>query len=158
MKIYIQCSKESRAYRSLIIKALRDAGHEVHYDAEVRNDAHGKAGSDVCLDLSLGGLSQAKLQSTPAPTPVSTVSKIDFRIQKLVLVIGRARLPRRAIVDGLRMRQKSRAIFINNYLKPAMSQGLVTMTCPAHPNLPEQAYHLTAKGLDLYTELTKDTH
>jgi hypothetical protein len=156
MKIYIQCNKESRAYRSLIIKALRDAGHEVHYDAEIRNDAHGKAISDVCLDLSLGGLSQLRPELTPVL--VSTVSKIDFRIQKLVLVIGHARLPRRAIVDGLHMRQKSRAIFINNYLKPAMAQGLVTMTCPAHPNLPEQAYHLTSKGLDLYTALTKDTH
>ena len=156
MKIYIKCSKESQAYRSLIIKALRNAGHEVHYDAEVRNDARGKANSDVCIDLSLGGLSQPRSES--APVPVAPVGKIDFRIQKLVLVIGRDRLPRRAIVDGLHMKQKSRAIFINNYLKPAMTQGYVAMNCPAHPNLPEQAYHLTSKGLDLYTKLTKDTY
>ena len=154
MKIYIKCSKESQAYRSLIIKALRNAGHEVRYDALVRNDASGKSSSDLCLELSLGGLAELKPKS--APVPVAAVNKVDFRIQKLVLVIGEACMPRRAIVDGLHMKQKSRAIFINNYLKPAMAQGLVTMTCPAHPNLPEQAYRLTANGLDLYSELTKD--
>ena len=154
MKIYIKCTNESLAYRPLIMKALRDAGHEVFYDAQVRNDASGKASCDVCIDLSAGGLSQLKAQV--APSPVAVVNKIDFRIQKLVLVIGKSALPRRAIVDGLHMRQKSRAIFINNYLKPAVAQGMVGMTCPAHPNLPEQAYRLTAKGLDLYAELTKD--
>ena len=153
MKIYIKCSNESLAYRSLIIKALRDAGHEVSYDMQVRNDASGKASCDVCIDLSLGGLSQ--LRPKAAPSPVAVVNKIDFRIRKLVMVIGKSALPRRAIVDGLHMRQNSRAIFINNYLKPAVAQGLVAMTCPAHPNLPEQAYRLTAKGLDLYAELTK---
>lgn len=153
MKIYIQCSQESQAYRSLIIKALRDAGHEVIYDALVRNAASGKASSDLCIDLSLGGLSE--LRPKEVSSPVAVVTKIDFRIQKLLLVIGTATLPRRAIVDGLHMRQKSRAIFTNNYLKPAVSKGLVEMTCPAHPHLPEQAYRLTAEGLQLYSELTK---
>ena len=153
MKIYIQCSKESQAYRSLIIKALRDAGHEVLYDALVRNNASGKASCDLCIDLSLGGLSE--LRPKEVSSPVAVVTKIDFRIRKLVLVIGKASLPRRAIVDGLHMKQKSRAIFINNYLQPAVTQGLITMTCPAHPHLPEQTYHLTSKGLELYAELTK---
>lgn len=147
MKIYIQCSNESLAYRSLIMKALRDAGHKVY------NDALGKADCDVCIDLSLGGLSQAKPQADPSP--VAAVNKIDIRIQKLVLAIGKTALPRRAIVDELHLKQKSRAIFINNYLKPAVAKGLVAMTNPAHPNLPEQAYRLTAKGLALYAELTK---
>ena len=144
MKIYIKCSKESEAYRPLVMKALVDAGHEVQYATQVRNDAAGKAGCDVCIE--------------PLPTPVAAPLKVDVRIQKMVLVIGKATLPRRAIVDGLHLKQKSRAVFINNYLKPAVSQGLVTMTCPAHPNLPEQAYRLTANGLDLYAELTKLPH
>ena len=156
MKIYIKCSKESEAYRPLVMKALVDAGHEVQYATQVRNDAAGKAGCDVCIDLSVGGLRQ--LRSEPLPTPVAAPIKVDVRIQKMVLVIGKATLPRRAIVDGLYLKQKSRAVFINNYLKPAVSQGLVTMTCPAHPNLPEQAYRLTANGLDLYAELTKLPH
>jgi hypothetical protein len=153
MKIYIKCSQESEAYRSLIMKTLREAGHEVVYNAQVRNDSEGKAGCDLYMELSAGGLSH--LRSTPATASVAVVSKVDFRIQKLVLVIGKTVQPRRAIVDGLHLKQKSRAIFINNYLKPAISGGLVTMTCPAHPNLPEQTYRLTAKGLDLYAELTK---
>lgn len=153
MKIYINCSNESLAYSSLIIKALRDAGHKVSCHTQVRNDARGKASCDVCIDLSLGGLSQ--LQPKADPSPVAAVNKIDFRIRKLIMVIGKSALPRRAIVDGLHMRQKSRAIFINNYLKPAVAQGLVAMTCPAHPNLPDQSYRLTKKGLDLYAKLTK---
>lgn len=153
MKVYIKCSEESKAYRSLIIKALRDAGHEVSYDVQVRNDASGKASSDVCIDLSLGGLSQIRPKAVPSP--VAAVTRIDMRIQKLVLVIGKTVQPRRAIVDGLHLKQKSRAIFTNNYLKPAMAQGLVAMTCPSHPNLPEQTYRLTSKGMELYAELTK---
>ena len=149
MKIYIKCSDAIPAYRALVMQALRDAGHEVCCDAS------GKADCEVCIDLSLGGLSHSMPQADPSP--VAAVSKIDIRIRKLVMAIGRSVLPRRAIVDGLHLRQKSRAIFINNYLKPAVAQGLVAMTCPSHPNLPEQAYRLTAKGLDLYAELTKDS-
>lgn len=153
MKIYIKCSRESLPYRPLVIKALRDAGHEVFNEAHVRNDASGKAGCEVCIDLSLGGLPRLKPKADPSPAAI--VNRFDFRIQKLVLVIGEAVLPRRAIVASLHMKQKSRAIFINNYLKPAMSQGLVEMTCPAHPNLPEQAYKLTSKGLALYNQITQ---
>lgn len=155
MRIYIKCSEETEAYRPLLMKALRDAGHEVRYDAVVRNDAAGRAGCELYMDLSAGG--QLKRRPAPAPEqrPAAVNSKVDFRIRKLVLVIGKTPQPRRALVDGLHLRQKSRAIFINNYLKPAMASGLVTMTCPAHPNLPEQAYRLTAKGLDLYADLTR---
>ncbi len=153
MKIYIKCTEEMNGYRALLVKALRDAGHEVEYNALVRNDAAGQAGCDLHLELSAGGLHRGS--SPVTPPPVSSAKKIDFRVQKLLLVIGHATLPRRAIVDGLHLKQKSRAVFINNYLKPAMTQGLVTMSCPAHPNLPEQMYRLTADGLDLYSALTK---
>ena len=152
MKIYIKSSTDSQAYLPLIVKALQDAGHEVRHNAMVRNDSAGKQSSDLYLELSAGGLHQLsnKATSTIALVP----PKVDFRIEKLVLVIGKSVLPRRAIVDGLHLRQKSRAIFSNNYLKPAIAKGYVTMTCPDHPNLPEQAYRLTANGLDLYKELT----
>ena len=152
MKIYIKCSEEMSACRSLITKALADAGHEVLYNAQVRNDAAGQASCDLCIELSAGGLQRLHVQ--PLSTATVAASKEDTRIQKLVLVIGKGVLPRRAIIGDLHLKQKSRAIFINNYLKPAIAQGFVTMTHPAHPNLPEQMYRLTAKGLALYAALT----
>ena len=153
MKIYIKSTNEMQAYLAIVSKALSDAGHEVRHRKNVRNDQIGKEHSDICLELTAGGLHEHKSEAKQSPATVG--SKVDVRIQKLVFVIGRASLPRRAIVDALQLRQKSRAIFINNYLKPAVAKGYVTMTCPAHPNLPEQAYRLTANGLDLYKELTE---
>ena len=85
----------------------------------------------------------------PKPT-----SREDARIQKLVLVIGKKSLPRRQLVAELGLRQKSRKVFIDNYFKPAQAKGYITFAFPAHPSLPEQAYRLTAEGLDLYAELT----
>ena len=82
------------------------------------------------------------------------LSKEDARIQKLVLAIGKQTLPRRQLVADLGLRQKSRKVFIDNYLKPTQSEGYITFAFPAHPSLPEQAYRLTAEGLDLYAELT----
>ena len=151
MKIYIKSSNQTQAYMPLVVKALQDAGHEVRYNAVVRNDAAGQKSSDLCLYLSPGGL--LSLRAPQEPPAVVAPGKVDIRLQKLVLVIGESMLPRRAIVDGLHLRQKSRAIFTNNYLKPAITKGYVTMTCPSHPNLPEQAYRLTTDGLDLYREL-----
>jgi hypothetical protein len=103
------------------------------------------------MELSAGGLQ--KLVDNQSTAVVMTPAREDVRIEKLVLVIGESVLPRRAIIDGLQMKQKSRAIFINNYLKPAVSKGYITMTQPAHPNLPVQAYRLTPKGLDLFRSL-----
>ncbi len=151
MKIYIKSSNEMQAYLAIVSKALCDAGHEVRTLYDVRNNQAGKDGCDICLELTAGGLQ--KLKTEVKQPPVSVGNKADDRIQKMVLVIGKSALPRRAIVDGLHLKQNSRAIFINNYLKPAVAKGLVTMTCPAHPSLPEQTYRLTANGLDLYKEL-----
>lgn len=85
------------------------------------------------------------------------VSKEDVRLQKLVLVMGQHTLPRRQIVADLGLRQKSRKVFIDNYLKPAQAKGYITFAFPASPSKPEQAYRLTSKGLELYVQLTGDT-
>ena len=151
MKIYIKSNAATQAYLPLVVKALQNAGHEVRYKALVRNDSAGKEGCDLCLELTAGGLQ--KLVNKPAPAVVAAPPREDVRIEKMVLVIGESVLPRRAIVDGLQLKQKSRAIFINNYLKPAMAKGYITMTHPAHPNLPAQAYRLTSKGLNLFRSL-----
>jgi hypothetical protein len=89
-------------------------------------------------------------QERPKP-----MSKEDARIQKLVLAIGKQTLPRRQILADLGLRQKSRKVFIDNYFKPTQVKGYITFAFPAHPSLPEQAYRLTPKGLELYSTLVK---
>ena len=78
---------------------------------------------------------------------------VDERVKMLVRVIGKAVLPRRQLVADLQLRQKSRRTFIDHYLKPAIAKGLVKMQFPEVPSRPEQAYKLTAKGLELFTKL-----
>ena len=63
-------------------------------------------------------------------------------------------LPRRQIIADLGMRQASRSIFSYNYMKPAWERGLIDFAYTAVPHKPEQAYRLTAKGLELYARLT----
>ena len=152
MKIYLQTTHETQVYLPLLLRALEASGHEVLYNDLVRNDSSGRQVCDLCLELSVGGLQSKKAQqmSSVAVMP----SKAESRMRKIVLVLGNSTLPRRAIVDGLHLRQNSRAIFVNNYLKPAIAKGYVEMTCPAHPNLPEQTYRLTSKGLAFHKEIT----
>lgn len=97
---------------------------------------------------------QPQLQA-PKPNPII---RADSRVQKMVRVIGKKSLPRRQILAELGLKQKSRKSFIDNYLKPAYAQGYINFAFPASPNKPEQAYRLTAKGIDLYNQLTNDTH
>ena len=123
-----------------------------------------EAGMEVEI-ISLGGktMEQAyeigKRLSTP-PTQathavVQPVIRADVRVQKMVLVLGQKILPRRQIIADLGLQQRSRPCFINNYLKPTLSQGYIEFAYPNSPHKPEQAYKLTAKGLELYNQLTK---
>ena len=89
---------------------------------------------------------------------MNTKTKIDDRVNRLVLIIGTEVLPRRALIAVLGLRQSARRNFRDNYLKPATAKGLVKMQFPESPSCPEQAYHLTTKGLELWTKLTDDTN
>ena len=80
--------------------------------------------------------------------------RVEACVFKFVLVVGKKVLPRRQIIADLGMRQQSRHTFINNYWRPAWERGLIDLAYPAVPHKPEQAYRLTAKGLDLYAQLT----
>ena len=91
--------------------------------------------------------------SQPTPPRLIPKDKEEARVYKLVLVLGKQVLPRRQIIADLGMRQQSRHTFINNYWRPAWERGLMDLAYPASPNKPEQAYRLTAKGLDLYAQL-----
>ena len=80
--------------------------------------------------------------------------RVEARVFKFVLVVGKKVLPRRQIIADLGMRQQSRHTFINNYWRPAWERGLIDLAYPAVPHKPEQAYRLTTKGLELYAQLT----
>jgi len=84
--------------------------------------------------------------------------KEEARVYKLVQVLGKQVLPRRQIIADLGMRQQSRHTFINNYLRPTWERGLIDHAYPNTPNKPEQAYRLTAKGLELWAELSGNTN
>ena len=84
------------------------------------------------------------------------ITRADARIHKLVRIVGKQVLPRRQLVADLGLKQKSRKSWLENYLWPATEQGLITFAYPLSPNKPEQAYKLTAKGLELYQLLTEN--
>ena len=80
-----------------------------------------------------------------------------WRIEQLVRIIGKQVLPRREIIADLGMRQASRRSLIDHYFTPAREQGYICFAYPNSPNKPEQAYKLTAKGLELLAELKEES-
>ena len=79
-----------------------------------------------------------------------------WRIEQLVRIIGKQVLPRRQIIADLGMRQKSRRSLIDHYFGPARKQEYICFAYPNSPNKPEQAYKLTAKGLELLEKLKEE--
>ena len=79
-----------------------------------------------------------------------------WRIEQLVRIIGKQVLPRRQIIADLGMRQKSRRSLIDHYFGPARKQEYICFAYPNSPNKPEQAYKLTAKGMELLATLTEE--
>ena len=97
--------------------------------------------------------SQPTLPVSSPEVVLAPIDKAQGRIHKLILAIGDQTMPRRQIIAYLGLKQNSRCNFINNYLKPAMSKGYIVMVRPSSPNSPEQAYRLSADGLELWSKL-----
>ena len=87
---------------------------------------------------------------------MNTTIKTDDRIKRLVKVIGNETLPRRELVAALGLRQNSRRNFRENYMKPAFARGYIMMQFPGSPSCPEQAYKLTATGLEYLEEIRSE--
>ena len=149
MKIFIVENKENKRFVQEIMAALQKVGHQVFRSSDYPDDEEGLQSCHVRLDLTAAGLVNDK-ESIDRPF---VRTDVDLRVRKMVQVIGHSSLPRRKIVADLGLRQQSRRTFIYNYLKPSMAEGYVTMSYPGFPNLPEQTYRLTAKGLELYKRL-----
>ena len=88
-------------------------------------------------------------QSTP-------VTRADVRVQELIKIIGKQTLPRKQLIAELGLRQTARRNFMDNYIKPAQTHGLICFAFPNSPNKPGQAYRLTAAGLELLNTLTQE--
>ena len=97
--------------------------------------------------------SQPTLPVSSPKVVLAPIDKAQERIHKLLLAIGDQTMPRRQIIAYLGLKQNSRCTFLNNYLKPAISKGYIVMARPSSPNSPEQAYRLSADGLELWSKL-----
>ena len=97
--------------------------------------------------------SQPTLPVSSPKVVLAPIDKAQERIHKLLLAIGDQTMPRRQIIAYLGLKQNSRCNFLNNYLKPAISKGYIVMARPSSPHSPEQAYRLSADGLELWFKL-----
>ena len=149
MKIFIREEKGNRKFVPESMEALQNAGHQVVLSSSCCDVHEGLQSCHVCMDLTAAGNANDN-ESISRPFDRTAV---DLRVRKVVQVIGKASLPRRQIVAELGLRQRSRRIFIYNYLQPAVAQGFVVMSYPYTPNKPGQTYKLTAQGLELYKKL-----
>lgn len=139
MSAMISCNDGFRPF-SFYIEAIEEESQAAHEQSENQP----QSGTE-------------KTCSLPQPHLIPK-DKEEARVYKLVLVLGKQVLPRRQIIADLGMCQQSRHTFINNYLRPAWERGLIDHAYPNTPNKPEQAYRLTAKGLELWAKLTGNTN
>lgn len=158
MEIYLKYNAESEKYAHLVADALQKSGHGVFTRKHFSSDAKAMQECHLCLDMTTGKLADTIMLTPDKPAaPKGLKKNVDDRVGKLVLVIGKKSFPRRQLLADLGLTQKSRRNFIYHYWKPALNLGLIEFAYPGHPNKPEQAYRLTAKGLELYAQLTGET-
>ena len=148
--IVVSTSSDSDSYGSRLAQHFTKGANAAGMEVEIIS----LAGKTMEQAYEIGKrLSAPAHKETPAISQPTV--RVDVRIQKMVLVLGRQILPRRQIIADLGLKQRSRPCFINNYLKPTLSQGYIEFAYPNSPHKPEQAYKLTSKGLELYNQLTK---
>ena len=77
--------------------------------------------------------------------------QVKDSVRRLILALGDKSLTRKQIMELLSL--KGRDNFRVNYLEPSMEEGIVLKLYPDADNRPDQAYYLTEKGLQLWSEL-----
>lgn len=73
-------------------------------------------------------------------------------IKMLLIALGKESKSVKEILRAIGL--KHRPTFLENYLSPALKEGVVRMLYPQSPNHPRQKYLLTVKGLALYNEIS----
>ena len=152
------CASAWASMREFVESLSRDEGN--FYDGWMRNPMSAMISCNdgfrpmsfyievIDETCSLPTLSESSPQVVHAP-----IDKVMERVHKLILAIGDQTMPRRQMIAYLGLKQNSRCNFLKNYLKPAMEHGYIVMACPSSPNSPEQAYRLSADGLELWSKL-----
>ena len=151
--IVISTSNNSDSYSSKLAQHFTQGAKEAGMDVETIS----LGGKTMEEAYEIGKRMSAPVKNESYTSPQPTI-KLDVRVQKMILVLGGKILPRRQIIAELGLRQRSRACFINNYLKPTLNQGYIEYAYPNSLHKPEQAYKLTDKGLDLYRHLVYLPH
>jgi len=75
------------------------------------------------------------------------------RVNRLVRVLGREVITRQGLMAGLGLKKQGIRNFRNNYWYPARDLQWVEMFKINSPTSPEQAYKLTALGLEQFAKL-----
>ena len=81
------------------------------------------------------------------------VTNLTGQVKKLIINIGYSELSRKEV--KLQVKLASDSNLVDNYLNPAIKQGLVTMLYPDSPRHPKQKYLLTEKGKIVYEILNE---
>ena len=105
------------------------------------------------IELIEDAVSQPTLPVSQSKVIPAPKDKSEERMRKLIMAIGEQTMPRRQLIAYLGLKQSARCNFIKNYLRPAMDKGYLVMARPSSPNSPEQAYRLSADGLEVLSQL-----
>lgn len=89
---------------------------------------------------------QDSISNSTSNSTSSTSNSISEKTLRLVGAV-KGEMSIRDMMDVMGM--KSRPMFLNNYLTPALKAGLLERTQPNSPNSPTQKYRLTEEGLKM---------
>ena len=90
-----------------------------------------------------GAIDQDSISNSTSKSTSSTSNSISEKMLRLVSAV-RGEMSIRDMMEVMGM--KSRPMFLNNYLTPALKAELLERTQPDSPNSPTQKYRLTEEG------------
>ena len=102
--------------------------------------------TDICSSIYY----RVKWKTRQAPDKLHTNNP---NIASLVSVLGQKQLSVKELLQAFGL--KNRENFLHLFLNPAIEEDFVKLLFPDKLRHPRQKYLLTAKGLELYQELTK---
>lgn len=111
-----------------------------YYDALKHSDQRADATSFV--EFMLGAILQSTVELTSTTDQVA--DQVTDQVARLLKIVSAT--PMAAIDLMTELGLSHRPTFRENYLRPALSQGLIEMTRPETPTARNQKYRVTAKG------------